>query len=51
VHGRILTHAAPSGNRTIKHPGGRSEVNKRSFDEEAGIVAGIERRVGGSVGG
>ena len=40
----------PSGLFTIKDLGGWSEVNKRFFDKEAGIVADIERRVGVSVG-
>jgi sulfate transport system substrate-binding protein len=40
----------PSGLFTIKDLGGWSEVNKRFFDKEAGIVAGIERTVGVSVG-
>jgi sulfate transport system substrate-binding protein len=42
---------APSGLFTIKDLGGWSEVNKRFFDKEAGIVADIERQVGVSVGG
>jgi sulfate/thiosulfate-binding protein len=41
----------PSGLFTIKDLGGWSEVNKRFFDKEAGIVADIERQVGVSVGG
>jgi sulfate/thiosulfate transport system substrate-binding protein len=40
----------PSGLFTIKDLGGWSEVNKRFFDKEAGIVADIERKVGVSVG-
>jgi sulfate/thiosulfate transport system substrate-binding protein len=40
----------PSGLFTIKDAGGWSEVNKRFFDKEGGIVAGIERQVGVSVG-
>jgi sulfate/thiosulfate-binding protein len=40
----------PSGLFTIKDVGGWSEVNKRFFDKEGGIVAGIERQVGVSVG-
>ena len=40
----------PSGLFTIKDLGGWSEVNKRFFDKEAGIVADIERQVGVSVG-
>jgi len=40
----------PSGLFTIKDLGGWSDVNKRFFDKEAGIVAGIERTVGVSVG-
>jgi sulfate/thiosulfate transport system substrate-binding protein len=40
----------PSGLFTIKDMGGWSEVNKRFFDKEGGIVAGIERQVGVSVG-
>jgi sulfate transport system substrate-binding protein len=41
----------PAGLFTIKDLGGWSEVNKRFFDKEAGIVADIERQVGVSVGG
>ncbi|HEY4789831.1 MAG TPA: sulfate ABC transporter substrate-binding protein, partial [Actinomycetes bacterium] len=41
----------PPGLFTIKDVGGWSEVNKKFFDKEAGIVAGIERTVGVSVGG
>ena len=40
----------PSGLFTIKDLGGWSDVNKRFFDKEAGIVADIERQVGVSVG-
>jgi sulfate/thiosulfate-binding protein len=40
----------PSGLFTIQELGGWSEVNKKFFDKEAGIVAGIERQVGVSVG-
>jgi sulfate/thiosulfate-binding protein len=40
----------PSGLFTIKDLGGWSEVNKRFFDKQAGVVAGIERMVGVSVG-
>ena len=40
----------PSGLFTIDDLGGWSEVNKRFFDKEAGIVADIERKVGVSVG-
>ena len=40
----------PKGLFTIKDLGGWSEVNKRFFDKEAGIVADIERQVGVSVG-
>jgi sulfate/thiosulfate transport system substrate-binding protein len=40
----------PSGLFAIKDMGGWSEVNKRFFDKEGGIVAGIERQVGVSVG-
>jgi sulfate/thiosulfate-binding protein len=40
----------PSGLFTIKDVGGWSEVNKRFFDKEGGMVAGIERQVGVSVG-
>ena len=40
----------PEGLFTIKDLGGWSEVNKRFFDKQAGIVAGIERTVGVSVG-
>ena len=41
----------PAGLFTIKDLGGWSEVNKRFFDKETGIVADIERAVGVSVGG
>jgi sulfate/thiosulfate-binding protein len=40
----------PPGLFTIKELGGWSDVNKKFFDKEAGIVAGIERKVGVSVG-
>jgi sulfate/thiosulfate transport system substrate-binding protein len=40
----------PKGLFTIKDVGGWSDVNKRFFDKEAGIVADIERQVGVSVG-
>jgi sulfate/thiosulfate transport system substrate-binding protein len=40
----------PKGLFTIKDLGGWSEVNKQFFDKEAGVVAGIERTVGVSVG-
>jgi sulfate/thiosulfate transport system substrate-binding protein len=40
----------PSGLFTIKDLGGWSDVNKKFFDKEAGIVADIERTVGVSVG-
>jgi sulfate/thiosulfate transport system substrate-binding protein len=40
----------PSGLFTIDDLGGWSEVNKRFFDKETGIVADIERKVGVSVG-
>ncbi|MFL6102269.1 MAG: sulfate ABC transporter substrate-binding protein [Actinomycetes bacterium] len=40
----------PSGLFAIKDMGGLSEVNWRFFDKEGGIVAGIERQVGVSVG-
>jgi sulfate/thiosulfate transport system substrate-binding protein len=40
----------PKGLFTIKDLGGWSEVNKRFFDKQAGVVAGIERTVGVSVG-
>jgi sulfate/thiosulfate transport system substrate-binding protein len=40
----------PPGLFTIKDLGGWSDVNKRFFDKEAGIVADIERQVGVSVG-
>jgi sulfate/thiosulfate-binding protein len=40
----------PSGLFTIKDLGGWPEVTKKFFDKEAGIVAGIERKVGVSIG-
>ncbi len=40
----------PPGLFTIKDLGGWSDVNKRFFDKEAGIVADIERTVRVSVG-
>jgi sulfate transport system substrate-binding protein len=40
----------PKGLFTIKDLGGWSDVNKKFFDKEAGIVADIERTVGVSVG-
>jgi sulfate/thiosulfate transport system substrate-binding protein len=40
----------PSGLFTIDDLGGWSEVNKRFFDKDTGIVADIERKVGVSVG-
>jgi sulfate/thiosulfate-binding protein len=40
----------PKGLFTIKDLGGWSDVNKKFFDKEAGVVAGIERTVGVSVG-
>jgi sulfate transport system substrate-binding protein len=40
----------PSGLFTIGDLGGWSQVNKKFFDKENGIVADIERRVGVSVG-
>jgi sulfate/thiosulfate-binding protein len=40
----------PSGLFTIKDVGGWSTVNKQFFDKDAGIVAGIERQLGVSVG-
>jgi sulfate/thiosulfate transport system substrate-binding protein len=40
----------PSGLFTIRDLGGWPEVSKKFFDKEAGIVAGIEREVGVSVG-
>jgi sulfate transport system substrate-binding protein len=40
----------PSGLFTIDDLGGWSQVNKKFFDKENGIVAGIERKVGVSVG-
>jgi sulfate/thiosulfate transport system substrate-binding protein len=40
----------PKGLFTIDDLGGWSEVNKRFFDKDTGIVADIERKVGVSVG-
>jgi sulfate transport system substrate-binding protein len=40
----------PSGLVTIDELGGWSQVNKKFFDKENGIVADIERKVGVSVG-
>jgi sulfate/thiosulfate-binding protein len=40
----------PPGLFTIKDVGGWPDVNKRFFDKDAGIVAGIERQLGVSVG-
>jgi sulfate/thiosulfate transport system substrate-binding protein len=40
----------PSGLFTIDQLGGWSEVNKKFFDKENGIVADIERKVGVSLG-
>jgi sulfate/thiosulfate-binding protein len=40
----------PPGLFTIAQLGGWTEVNKRFFDKETGIVADIERKVGMSVG-
>jgi sulfate/thiosulfate-binding protein len=40
----------PSGLFTIQDVGGWSDVNKKFFDKETGIVAEIERKVGVSVG-
>src|SRR5829696_690549 len=40
----------PSGLFTIKDLGGWSEVNKRFFDKEAGIMADIEHKIGVSIG-
>jgi sulfate/thiosulfate transport system substrate-binding protein len=40
----------PSGLFTIKDVGGWSEVNKKFFDKQSGIVADIERKVGVSLG-
>jgi sulfate/thiosulfate transport system substrate-binding protein len=40
----------PPGLFTIAQLGGWTEVNKRFFDKETGIVADIERKVGVSVG-
>jgi sulfate/thiosulfate transport system substrate-binding protein len=44
------TFPKPPGLFTIRDVGGWSEVNKKFFDKEAGIVAGIERQLGVSVG-
>ena len=40
----------PSGLFTIKDLGGWSDVNKRFFDKEAGIMADIEHKIGVSIG-
>jgi sulfate transport system substrate-binding protein len=40
----------PPGLFTIRDVGGWPEVNRKFFDKEAGIVAGIERKLGVSVG-
>ncbi|HEV8424725.1 MAG TPA: sulfate ABC transporter substrate-binding protein [Actinomycetes bacterium] len=40
----------PAGMFTIKDLGGWPDVTKKFFDKEAGIVAGIERKVGVSIG-
>jgi sulfate/thiosulfate-binding protein len=40
----------PSGLFTIEDVGGWPEVNSRFFDKERGVVAGIERELGVSVG-
>jgi sulfate/thiosulfate transport system substrate-binding protein len=40
----------PSRLFTIKDVGGWPEVNKQFFDKDAGVVAGIERQLGVSVG-
>jgi sulfate/thiosulfate transport system substrate-binding protein len=40
----------PPGLFTIQDVGGWPEVNKRFFDKDAGVVAGIERQLGVSVG-
>ncbi len=40
----------PSGLFTIKDLGGWSDVNKKFFDKESGVVADIERKLGVSVG-
>jgi sulfate/thiosulfate transport system substrate-binding protein len=53
VNGQVAATATfpkPSGLFTIDDLGGWSEVNKKFFDKEAGIVADIERKVGVSVG-
>jgi hypothetical protein len=61
MHG---AHSRPSGRRreppgrrtgatgrfTIKDLGGWSEVNKKVSDKEAGVAAGMEGKVGVSVG-
>jgi sulfate/thiosulfate transport system substrate-binding protein len=41
---------APKGLFSIKDLGGWPEVNQRFFDKDAGVVAGIERQLGVSVG-
>jgi sulfate transport system substrate-binding protein len=40
----------PSGLFTIADLGGWSEVNKKFFDKQAGLMAGIEQKIGVSVG-
>jgi len=40
----------PKGLFTIKDLGGWSDVNKRFFDKEAGIMADIEHKIGVSIG-
>jgi sulfate/thiosulfate-binding protein len=40
----------PSGLFTIADLGGWSEVNQKFFDKEAGIMAGIEQKIGVSIG-
>jgi len=51
VHGRILTHAPPPGNRVHDQGSGRLARRQKKFlDKDAGIVAEIERKVGVSVG-
>jgi sulfate/thiosulfate transport system substrate-binding protein len=40
----------PSGLFTIDDLGGWSDVSKRFFDKENGVLAGIEQQVGVSVG-
>jgi ABC-type sulfate transport system substrate-binding protein len=40
----------PSGLFTIKDVGGWPAVNKQFFDKDAGVVAGIERQLGVSLG-